>query len=254
MFKQLKEKFGMVKKRAKKPPKTLCYEELEQRVLFSADVMAGLESLAIDEQVLVEDVISADKLAQEAAEAVAEQTAVVAQKELVFVNQNVHDYEQLIADFQEGEDNRSIEVVLLDADRDGIEQVSEVLADRTDQAAVHFITHGADGQINLGNSWLNSTTLQQNSDAISSWGNALTDSGDFLFYGCNIAADGDGQTLLNGIAQLTGADVAASDDLTGNAQMGGDWDLEYDQGKIETALAVNSEIRRTGKVYWLHLR
>ena len=117
MFKQLKEKFGMAKKRAKKPPKTLCYEELEQRVLFSADIMAGLENLAIDEQVLVEDVISADKLAQQAAEAEVEQTAEVAQKELAFVNQNVPDYEQLIFDLQEGDKNRTIEVVLLEDDR-----------------------------------------------------------------------------------------------------------------------------------------
>ena len=244
MFKQLKEKFGMAKKRAKKPPKTLCYEELEQRVLFSADIMAGLESLAIDEQVLVEDVIGADRLAQEAAEAAIEQTAVEAPKELVFVNQNVPDYEQLIADLQKGDENRNLEVVLLEADRDGIEQVSEVLADRTNMAAVHFITHGSDGQINLGNSWLDNTTLQQNIDAVAGWGNALTDTGDFLFYGCNIAADSDGQTLLNNIAQLTGADVAASDDLTGNSQLGGDWELEYDQGKIETAVPINSEAQQ----------
>jgi CSLREA domain-containing protein len=245
MFKQLKEKFGVAKKRAKKPPKTLCYEELEQRVLFSADVMAGLESLAIDEQVLVEDVIGADKLAQEAAEAMVEQTAVEDQKELVFVNQNVPNYEQLIADLQKGDENRKLEVVLLEDDRDGIEQVSEILADHSDLAAVHFITHGDDGQINLGNSWLNNTTLQENIDVVAGWGNALTETGDFLFYGCNIAADSEGQTLLNNIAQLTGADVAASDDLTGNTQLGGDWELEYDQGTIETALAVNSDIQKS---------
>ena len=34
---------------------------------------------------------------------------------------------------------------------DRIKQVSEILADRSDLTAVHFITHGADGQINLGN-------------------------------------------------------------------------------------------------------
>ena len=73
----------------------------------------------------------------------------------------------------------------------------------------------AEGQINLGNSWLTSTTLQQNSDAVAGWGNALTETGDILFYGCNIAADSDGQSLLDDIAELTGADVAASDDANG---------------------------------------
>ena len=73
-------------------------------------------------------------------------------RELVFINDNVTDYEQLIADLQGGDDNRIIETVLLDSDRDGIEQVSEILADRSDLAAVHVITHGSDGQISLGNS------------------------------------------------------------------------------------------------------
>ena len=153
--------------------------------------------------------------------------------ELVIVNEDVADYKQLIADLQASDDNRIIEVVVLESDRDGIEQVSEILAERSNLAAVHFITHGSEGQINLGNSRLTSTTLAENSDAVAGWGKALTETGDILFYGCNIAADSDGQTLLNNIAELTGAEVAASDDLTGNEALGGDWDLEYKTGAIE---------------------
>ena len=157
-------------------------------------------------------------------------------RELVFVNENVAGYQQLIADLQGEDSNRIIEVVVLKGDRDGIEQVSEILAVRSDLAAVHFISHGTDGQILLGNSSLDSTTLQQNIAAISSWGNALTETGDILFYGCNIAAGSAGQHLLNDIARITGADVAASSDLTGNAKSGGDWVLEYENGEIETDL------------------
>ena len=129
------------------------------------------------------------------------------------------------------------------ADRDGIEQVSEILAERSDVAAVHFITHGADGQINLGNSRLTGTTLAENSDAVAGWGKALTETGDILFYGCNIAADSDGQSLLDNIAELTGAEVAASDDLTGNSEaLGGDWDLEYKTGAIEAQVAISKQV------------
>ena len=133
--------------------------------------------------------------------------------------------------------------MVLESDRDGIEQVSEILAERSDLAAVHVITHGADGQINLGNSWLNSTTLQQNSDAVAGWGNALTETGDILFYGCNIAADSAGQSLLDDIAELTGADVAASDDATGHQSLGGDWELEKAAGIVETAMALSETFR-----------
>ena len=164
-------------------------------------------------------------------------------RELVFVNENIADYQQLIANLQKADDNRVIEVVVLDADRDGIAQISEFLADRADLAAVHVITHGTDGKINLGNTWLNSATLQQNSAAVAGWGHALSETGDLLFYGCNIAADSVGQSLLNDIADLTGADVAASDDLTGSVTAGGDWVLEYENGEIETDVALRPEVR-----------
>jgi hypothetical protein len=52
-----------------------------------------------------------------------------AEHELVFINENVGHYEQLVADLQSNDGNRAIEVVVLDSNRDGIEQVSEILSD-----------------------------------------------------------------------------------------------------------------------------
>jgi len=221
-------------KLAKKQPLTLRYEELEPRVLFSADAVPGLDGVAVEEQALVADVSSAVQIAPDSGADMTEQAAAASHRELVIINGNVQDQEQLIADLQGGDPNRTLEVVTLDPDRDGITQVSEILAERTDLAAVHFISHGADGQISLGCDWLNSATLQQNSEAVAAWGNALTETGDILFYGCNIAADGDGQVLIDAVADLTGADVAASTDTTGSGARGGDWDLEYQVGNIET--------------------
>ena len=244
MFKHIKEQFSKVKKLAIKQPETLRYEELEQRVLFSADVVPGLDTAAVEEQVLVQDVAADVQAKLEAALETVEQTAAETRRELVLVNQNVPDYEQLIADLQGGDNNRIIEVVVLEADRDGIEQVSEILAERSDLSALHFIAHGSDGQINVGNSSLNSTTLQQNSDAVGGWGKALTETGDIFFYGCNIAAASDGQTLLDDIAELTGADVAASDDAMGHELLGGDWDLEYSSGSIESSVALSESVQQ----------
>ena len=93
--------------------------------------------------------------------------------------------------------------------------------------------------------WLNSATLQQNSNDVAGWGNALNETGDILLYGCDLAANTDGQSLLDNIAELTGAEVAASDDLTGNSGQGGDWDLEYTRGKVETNLAISSSTQPT---------
>ena len=244
MFKKLKKLFSMAKKLAKEQPDILRYEELEPRVLFSADALPGMDIAAADEQVIVEDVTSDIPVEREAAPETVEQTAAETRSELVFVNENVADYEQLIADLQGSDDNRVIEVVILDSDRNGIDQITEILAERSDLAAVHFISHGTDGQISLGDSWLNSATLQQNSDTVAGWGNALSDTGDILFYGSNIGAGISGQSLLDDIAGLTGADVAGSDDATGHDSLGGDWELESQAGRIETATVVNSELRR----------
>ena len=174
MYKKLKKLFSMAKKLAKEQPDILRYEELEPRVLFSADALPGLDIAAADEQVIVEDVTSDIPVEREAAPETVDQTAAEVRSELVFVNENVPDYEQLIADLQGSDDNRVIEVVILDSDRNGIDQITEILAERSDLAAVHFISHGTDGQISLGDSWLNSATLQQNSDTVAGWGDALT--------------------------------------------------------------------------------
>ena len=62
-------------------------------------------------------------------------------------------------------------------------------------------------------------------------GQNLTVKGDILFYGCNIAANEKGENLIKRISKITKADIAASDDITGN---GGDWVLEKKIGIIET--------------------
>ena len=63
----------------------------------------------------------------------------------------------------------------------------------------------------------------------------LTDDADILFYGCDLAGNAEGQEFISSISAITGADVAASDDLTGAEEKGGDWDLEQHVGEIETA-------------------
>ncbi|MCP4388217.1 MAG: DUF4347 domain-containing protein, partial [Gammaproteobacteria bacterium] len=171
-------------------------------------------------------------------------TDAVESTELVFVNSNVDGYQQLVNDIEQSDEtDRTIEVVILDDEKDGILQVTESLDSYKDLNAVHFLTHGAEGRISLGDNWLNSKTLEENSDIVAGWGNAFDEKADILFYGCNIAGNDQGQVMLDQIAQLTGADVTASDDPTGAKELGGDWDLEYDTGSIETDVAVSDIVQ-----------
>src|SRR5207344_800661 len=57
----------------------------------------------------------------------------------------------------------------------------------------------------------------------------------------------DGKALVKALSQLTGADVAASEDLTGAANKGGNWTLEYDTGHIDAALAISATEQATWK-------
>ena len=133
-------------------------------------------------------------------------------------------------------------MVLLDAGKDGVAQITKTLANRQDVSAVHIVSHGADGSVQLGNSSLDFDSLLKNGSKIKGWGAALTADADILIYGCNVAQSDNGRSLVDALARLTGADVAASDDVTGNAKLGGDWDLEFHAGQIDTSIVFSQSV------------
>nr|WP_284699649.1 DUF4347 domain-containing protein [Sphingomonas lycopersici] len=147
---------------------------------------------------------------------------------IVFVDGAVKNYQDLIAGI-----DGDYEIVVLDRDSDGVEQIANILAERRGVSAIHIISHGDDSNVRLGTAVLNRATIAgEYADELAIWGAALTESGDLLIYGCDFGDDGAALALL---ADATGADVAASTDDTGSAQRGGDWDLEARAGTIEAA-------------------
>ena len=86
-----------------------------------------------------------------------------------------------------------------------------------------------------------STRLLKNAAQIKGWGQALTPGADLLIYGCDVAEYADGKALIDALGRLTGADVAASENLTGAADKGGDWNLEYHTGQIAAQLAISAQ-------------
>ncbi len=160
--------------------------------------------------------------------------------ELVVVDPEVPAYEQLIGGLKErGAEGKVFDVVILDPQRNGLGQISEILAARGGLDAVHLISHGGDGGFRLGGDGIDLAVLQQDADAVRAWGNALRADADILIYGCDLASTTQGKLLVDTLARLTGADVAASDDPTGSASLGGDWDLEHQAGVIDARVAVS---------------
>ncbi|MGQ0455520.1 MAG: tandem-95 repeat protein [Hyphomicrobium sp.] len=135
----------------------------------------------------------------------------------------------------------SAEVVVLDSNRDGLEQISSYLAGRTDIGSIHIISHGDQGSLILGNSIVTGGNLQAYASELQSIGQALSADGDILIYGCAFGSGEQGRAAADLFAALTGADVAASTDATGSLAHGGDFDLEYQTGAIESRVAISAE-------------
>ncbi|NJO77572.1 MAG: DUF4347 domain-containing protein [Cyanobacteria bacterium RM1_2_2] len=156
-------------------------------------------------------------------------------REIVFIDPGVGDHQQIVDDIVEGI-NPTAEVVILDGSKDGITQISEFLSQQQDVRAIHVISHGNEAALNLGSVRLDRSNLGQYAEQLQSWQEALTADADILLYGCNLASGVDGKAFVTQLSQLTGADVAASDDLTGASNLGGDWELEYATGLIEQSV------------------
>jgi len=150
--------------------------------------------------------------------------------EIVFIDSTLNLYFQI-----ENAVFPGVVVSVFDASADGIQHITDVLSRYQNLSAIHIVSHGAPGQVNLGTSALSPDTLTHHADQLRNWSASLTADADILIYGCTLAQSSEGQTLVNRIAELTDADVAASTDPTGAAERGGDWVLEVSTGLIETA-------------------
>jgi uncharacterized delta-60 repeat protein len=152
---------------------------------------------------------------------------------IVFIDSRVTDYQTLIDSLTE-----PAQVFVLDGESDGLTQIATYLQGRTGIDAIHVISHGSQGAVYLGGTVLDSSNLALHGSLLASIGGALTEAGDILLYGCNVAQGNVGLQFVTSLAQYTGADVAASSDATGAAALGGDWVLEHQTGTID-ALALS---------------
>jgi hypothetical protein len=155
--------------------------------------------------------------------------------ELIFLDAGIEGAEELLQALMSDSGSTQYSVFHLDGSTDGIAQISDILQDQEGLDAIHVLSHGGEGRVQLGASWLDSTTLETNREAIAGWAAALGEGADLLIYGCDLAGNAAGEALLDSLVELTGADVAGSDDLTGSAVLGGDWELEVQKGDIDTA-------------------
>jgi len=114
-------------------------EALEDRVLFD-----GVPDAAV--------ILPADQAAETAPASTQplQQADVDLPRELILVDAGVENREALLASIIEENPNSGLEIRFLEAQSDGIEQISQILRE-SDQKydAIHILSHGDDGQIQL---------------------------------------------------------------------------------------------------------
>jgi len=168
-------------------------------------------------------------------------------RQLIVIDERVDDVDAFIQDvLNNGQAGVEFDIIRLDPETQGIETITEALSSQSDQRydAIHIVAHGSDAEIQLGATTLDSNNLHDFQAELSSWTSGLALGGDILLYGCDVAQTEEGQRFVDMIGEWTGADVAASSDLTGHADLGGDWEFEYVAGMVETGLAFSVEVQQ----------
>ncbi|NET45747.1 DUF4347 domain-containing protein [Okeania sp. SIO2B3] len=157
---------------------------------------------------------------------------------LLFIDSKVENYHYLISQV-----DPQTKTVILQPNQNGIDQISKSLGKCLDVETIHIISHGETGTLYLGNSILNLDNVRLYVESIQQWGKCLSAGGEILIYGCQVASGNEGKEFVRQLHQLTGANIAASETLTGNVSKGGNWNLEVIFGKLKSAFAFTPEVR-----------
>ena len=173
-------------------------------------------------------------------------------REILFVDSALQDYDTLIEAYKAQQDtNTEYRIIVIGSGENGLQTVTDTLAAYGEPGAakldaLHILSHADQADLTLGNVSVDLTTLDLSAVSVQlteTWAGALNPGADILLYGCNVAAGQAGVVFVEQLGELTQADIAASDDPTGNAELGGDWELEYRNGLIETGVLSFSEYR-----------
>jgi VCBS repeat-containing protein len=193
-----------------------------------ADDAAAEEAVA--EEAVAEEPVAGEAAAEESDTPLATpDTAEAPSVEVVFVDARVPD----VASFEAP----GREVIVLSMEQDGIGQIATALNGRTGIDAIHIVSHGGDGFLSLGSSQVTADSIQSTQlQYLQAIGQSLSADGDILIYACDYASGESGLEAMNLLADITGADVAASVDTTGNVSRGGDWVLEQSVGDVDAQM------------------
>lgn len=205
--------------------------KLERRIVLDGAAVAGL----VDHDAADNDAVAGETSyipADMEAASVAEAAALLSDPgsnadtdaeslEVVLVSDALPDYQQLV-----DAAHPNAKVIVYDA---GSESAADVLGQVTQLSeeegrpidSLSVLSHGGNGNFKLGNEIIFTENLNAYAKEWAELDNAFSEDAKIYLFGCKVASASD--SLVDSLAKATGADVYASDDITGAA---GDWDLE----------------------------
>jgi len=164
----------MSRRRNPSPP---IAEEIEERILYSADlnplgIDPGQPPVTANPTPLYSTVASASMV--RIASPMVEQSEVQSRHELVFIDSGVAGYQDLAKEILSNNSAaRSIQVIIIDAGKDGVNQITDALSNYKNLDAIHIVSHGDPGEIQIGSTRLNGDNLLTNAVDVSKWGGRI---------------------------------------------------------------------------------
>ncbi|WP_394209152.1 Ig-like domain-containing protein [Enterovibrio calviensis] len=119
---------------------------------------------------------------------------------------------------------------------DTLEMVGAKLSKYKNIHTLSLYSHGRSGEVKLAGETISTQSVEEYLTFTKMLTHTLSSDGELRLYGCEIAKASKGKSFVDGLASSIERSVAASDDLTGSGQRGGDWDLEYIVGNSSKLL------------------
>lgn len=225
----------------KKTSKAIAFQTLEQRLLLDGAAVATMVDAVLVDDIQSEIELAAVTAPKDDSAAARDHKAHVGEfdglglagndrNEVVFIDGSVPNAGELLSNISPAAD-----VYFIDTASDGVSQIADILQNYSNVDSLHIVSHGDQGSLALGIGTLNQSSMQSTyGEQLALIGDALSDHGDILIYGCDFASGSAGAVAAGLLADLTGADIAASTDDTGSDVKGGDWDLEHQTGNVES--------------------
>ncbi|MEG4964544.1 DUF4347 domain-containing protein, partial [Microcoleus sp. K4-C2] len=161
-------------------------------------------------------------------------------KHLVCIDPRVENYQHLTSGVKPG-----TEIIVLDRTLDGVEQITDILAKRSLIASLQIVAHGNEASVQLGSTLLKDENLLKYDRHLQQWRNAFSEKADILLLACRVGAGKSGIAFVRKLRELTGANIAASNNLIGSAKLGGNWQLNVTAGRVKTAIAFETKTQET---------